>query len=177
MKAMKFDIITSLFFKEGLWDLIISLRQYLQMSSRMHDRRRETVLRIMQRNAFWNLSCYKCKVSLGGNRKREIVSAYKLWLKTLKFRGMAVHLFWKVVPLKYLILINGLVLCFTADNYSFFWVCSGKTSNWEQWRSNLPLHWLLHFICGRNPLRTCFYMFLLIFLCPFTLPFGFCSCR
>lgn len=131
-------------FKEGLWDLIISLRQYLQMSSRMHDRRREIVLRILQRNTFWNLSCYKCKVSLGGNRKHEIVSAYKLWLQTLKLRGMAVHLFWKVVPLKYLILINGLVLCFTAGNYSFFWVCSGKTSNWEQWRSNLPLHWLLH---------------------------------
>lgn len=95
MKAMKCDVITSLFFKEGLWDLIFSLRECLQMSSRMHDRRREIVLRMMQINAFCNLSCYKSKVSLGGNRKHEIVSAYKLWLQTLKCRGMAVYLFLK----------------------------------------------------------------------------------
>lgn len=95
MKAMKFDAIASLFFKEGLWDLILSLRQCLQKSSRMHDRRREIVLRIMQRNAFCNLSCYKCELPLGGNRKHEILSAYKLWLQTLKFRRMAVYLFLK----------------------------------------------------------------------------------
>lgn len=98
MKAMKFDAIK--FFKEGLWDLTISLRQYLQMSSRMHGRGREIVLKIMQSNAFWNLSCYKWKVSLGGNRKHEIVSAYKLWLQTLKLKGIAVYLFFKSTHFK-----------------------------------------------------------------------------
>lgn len=61
----------------------------------MHDRKKGIVLRITQSNAFCNLSCYNCKVSVGGNRKHEIVGAYKLWLQTLKFRGVAIYLFLK----------------------------------------------------------------------------------
>lgn len=60
----------------------------------------------------------------------EVIEVVRL--QTLTFRGMAVYPFWKVVTLKYLILINGLVLHFTAVSYSFFWVCSGKSGSSEE---------------------------------------------
>jgi len=77
MNTKKFDVITSLFFKKGLWDLIPSFGEGVQTSSRTHVRRRDKVDHTLHyTNAFCNLTLQMQSVCVGGNRKHEMAGAY-----------------------------------------------------------------------------------------------------
>lgn len=151
-------------FKWSLWNLIYSFGEYRQISNDAHRGGGGGHSRIW---LFCNLRCYKCKTSLLMTIKDRNPGCLKAVVTNnlLEFRGPD-DLCWNVVTLNYLILINGLVLSFTADRLTLFWFCSGKASDWDQWRncysfSVEEIHWKMFLD---------FYIFL-------TDPHVFCSCK
>lgn len=151
-------------FKWSLWNLIYSFGEYRQISNDAHRGGGGRHSRIW---LFCNLRCYKCKTSLLMTIKDRNPGCLKAVVTNnlLEFRGPD-DLCWNVVTLNYLILINGLVLSFTADRLTLFWFCSGKASDWDQWRNCYSF--------SVEEIRWKMFLDFYIFL---TDPHVFCSCK